>query len=336
MKAGHVIAVFIARNKEFFRDRAALSWNIVFPVLIVAAFAFVFSGPLPAQYKVGVLGKDNQHQNAGPELLKLKYLDIIPFANRAVGVRKVKRHQIDMLIDPASHRYWINDTSPRGYFLERLLREEPHNAYQKQTVTGRPIRYSDWVVPGVLGVNMMFSALWGIGYVIVRYRKNGVLKRLKATPLSALEFLAAQVLSRMIIILAITAFVFFSTWWLTGFAMFGSVLSLFVVFAVGAFSLVTLGLLVATRTATEELAEGLLNVVSWPMMLLSGVWFSLDGLNPIIQKISLAFPLTHLVSAARAIMVDGASLADVIPQLVVLAAMSMLFLLIGAVTFRWE
>jgi ABC-2 type transport system permease protein len=336
MKAGHVVAVFIARNKEFFRDRAALSWNIVFPVLIVTAFAFVFSGPLPAQYKVGLLGKDNQHKNAGPELLKLKYLDIIPFSRRTVGVRKVKRHQIDMLIDPASYRYWINDTSPKGYFLERLLREEPHNAYQKQTVTGRPIRYSDWVVPGVLGVNMMFSALWGIGYVIVRYRKNGVLKRLKATPLSALEFLTAQVLSRMIIILAITAFVFFSTRWLTGFAMFGSVLSLFVVFAVGAFSLVTLGLLVATRTATEELAEGLLNVVSWPMMLLSGVWFSLDGLNPIIQKISFALPLTHLVSAARAIMVDGASLTDVIPQLVILAAMSVLFLLIGAMTFRWE
>jgi ABC-2 type transport system permease protein len=336
MKPRHIAAVFVARNKEFFRDRAALGWNIVFPVLIVAAFAFVFSGPLPAQYKLGVLGKEAGTQGAGPALLKLKYLDIIPFSSRSAAVRKVKRHQIDMLLDPATHRYWINDTSPKGYFLEQLLQGEPHNAYRKQTVTGRPIRYSDWVVPGVLGVNMMFSALWGIGYVIVRYRKNGVLKRLKATPLSALEFLSAQVLSRMIIILAITAFVFFSTWWLTDFAMFGSVLSLFVVFAVGAFSLVSLGLLVATRTATEELAEGLLNVISWPMMLLSEVWFSLDGLNPVIQKISLAFPLTHLVSAARAIMVDGASLTEVVPQLLVLAAMSVLFLLIGAVSFRWE
>ncbi len=334
MKLKNVIAVFVARNKEFFRDRAALGWNIIFPVLIVAGFAFVFSGPPPAQYKIGVMGAGGTAN--GPALLQLKYLKVIPFTRRDVAIRKVKRHQIDMLIDVAGQRYWINDTSPRGYFLEHLLRAEGRGAFHKQAVTGRPIRYSDWVVPGVLGVNMMFSALWGIGYVLVRYRKNGVLKRLKATPLSALEFLTAQVLSRMIVILATTAFVFFSTWWLTGFAMYGSVLALFVVFAVGSFSLVTLGLLVATRTSTEELAEGLLNVVSWPMMLLSGVWFSLEGLNPIVQKISLAFPLTYLVSAARAIMIDGATLADVAPQLGILAAMSVVFLLIGAISFRWE
>jgi ABC-2 type transport system permease protein len=336
MKLKHVAAVFVARNKEFFRDRAALGWNIIFPVLIVAGFAFVFSGPLPAQYKVGVLNGKAQAVAKGPALLQLKYLEVIPFTNRGVAIRKVERHQIDLLLDLKQHRYWVNDTSPKGYFLERLLRTGGHTEFHKQAVTGRPIRYSDWVVPGVLGVNMMFSALWGIGYVLVRYRKNGVLKRLKATPLSALEFLTAQVLSRMIVILATTAFVFFSTWWLTGFAMYGSVLTLFLVFIVGSFSLVTLGLLVATRTATEELAEGLLNVVSWPMMLLSGVWFSLEGLNPVVQKISLLFPLTYLVSAARAVMIDGAGLAAVAPQLGILAAMSVVFLLIGALSFRWE
>jgi ABC-2 type transport system permease protein len=103
-----------------------------------------------------------------------------------------------MLLDPGARRYWINEESPKGYpgaGAARHGRRFP--AFSKQTVSGRAIRYVDWVMPGVLAMNMMFSCLFGVGYVIVRYRKNGMLKRLKATPLTPLEFLAAQVTSRL-------------------------------------------------------------------------------------------------------------------------------------------
>jgi ABC-type multidrug transport system permease subunit len=124
--------------------------------------------------------------------------------------------------------------------------------------------------------------------------------------------------------------------WLIGFTMHGSYLDLFILFALGTFSIISLGLIIAARTASEELASGLLNLLSWPMMFLSGVWFSLEGLHPYVRGLAQLFPLTHLIEGARAIMIDGASLADISGQLLVLGAMSAVFLAIGAYSFRWQ
>jgi ABC-2 type transport system permease protein len=108
------------------------------------------------------------------------------------------------------------------------------------------------------------------------------------------------------------------------------------VFALGAICQIALGVLLAARTSNEELAGGLLNLVTWPMMFLSGIWFSLEGSAPWIVRLSRIFPLTHLIDAARAIMVDGAPLAAVWPQLAWLGAMTAAFLAAGALLFRWE
>ena len=101
-------------------------------------------------------------------------------------------------------------------------------------------------------------------------------------------------------------------------------------------SLCSLGLIVAARIHNEELASGLLNFFSWPMMFLSGVWFSLDGANPLLQKAANTLPLTHLIDVMRAIMIDGASLWDVRAQVLILALLALVFLVIGARLFRWE
>jgi ABC-type polysaccharide/polyol phosphate export permease len=118
--------------------------------------------------------------------------------------------------------------------------------------------------------------------------------------------------------------------------MYGSYLNLFLVFVLGSISMISIGLLIAARTASEELAGGLLNLISWPMMFLSGVWFSLEGLHPLLQKAALIFPLTHLIRAARAVMLDGAGIVEILPDLITLTVMSIVFLAIGALLFRWE
>lgn len=331
MKLKRLLAVFLARNKEFLRDRAAMGWNLVFPVLIVAGFAFAFTGEPAPLYKVGVYGG-----NPGGGFFATEYVRFIDMDSLPPAITKVERHQIDLLLDTVKKRYWINDSSPRGYVLERILRGSEQAGYHKQVVSGREIRYVDWLIPGVIGMNIMFSALYGVGYVIVRYRKNGVLKRLKATPLSAIEFLTAQVFSRLWLIMAVALVVFFGSNLFIDFAMYGSYFTLFLVFATGAFCMISMGLVIAARIASEELAEGLLNLISWPMMFLSGVWFSLEGTNPLVQKFATIFPLTHMIAAARSVMFDGATLAGVAPELAVLAVMSAVFLAIGAVLFRWE
>ncbi len=339
------LAVLKARNREFIRDRAALGWNIIFPIFIVAGFAFAFSGKPMDLYKVGVYAADAEQQLAKVQksqaFFRTDYVQFIPINTLAPAITKVERHQLDMLFDLDHNHYWINRDSPKGYILERVLHgagsvNKPVAGFQRQMVSGREIRYVDWLIPGVLAMNMMFSALFGVGYVIVRYRKSGVLKRLQATPVTAFEFLSAQVVSRLWLILVITSGVYAGADLFIDFSMFGSYALLFLVFALGAVSLISLGLLVAARVASEELAGGILNVLSWPMMFLSGVWFSLEGTNPIIQKLALLFPLTHIIAASRAIMIDGAGLAGISTQLMVLTLMSGTFLLLGAALFRWK
>ena len=231
----------------------------------------------------------------------------------------------------------MNPDSPKGYFAElALLQSDTGKTIVKEKISGDAIRYVDWVLPGILGMNIMFSCLFGVGYVVVRYRKNGFLKRLRATPLRSIEFVIAQVASRLLLILCITTFVYMGTRYFLDTRMEGSHITLFIIAAVGSISLISLGLLVAARVTSEELAGGLLNIATWPMMMLSGVWFSLESASPWVQQLAKIFPLTHILNSARAVMLDGATLSDVAPQLISLMVMSIVFLALGAAIFRWR
>ncbi len=331
------LAVLHARNIEFVQDRSTLGWNVILPVVLVFGLATVFSSPYRTMYKVGVLSDAAELAQETHPFLRLKYIDFIQVEDQDAAVFKVERHQLDMLLDlrPEPPLYWINDESRAGFMLERLLASDAEPAAQRQMVSGLAVRRIDWLVPGILGMNMMFSCLFGVGYVVVRYRKNGFLKRLRATPLNAVEFAAAQIVSRLLLIMMITTVVFLGTDYFLNFRMEGSYLDLFLVAVLGAFSMVALGFTIAARLTSEELAGGLLNVASWPMMILSGVWFSLEGTNPLVQKLAMIFPLTHMLDAARAIMLDGASLLGVLPQLITLVLMSVALLGLGAAMFRW-
>jgi len=334
-----IFAIFVARNREFMRDRGTLAWNLLMPVILVFGLAFVFSGDGRNQFTIGVLQAGTEIDVHAHPFLETRYVEFVPVNDDASGFRKVERHQLDLLVrfgdDP---HYWVNPESPRGYFAERLLLQADAAAgghIQEAQITGHAIRYVDWVLPGILGMNMMFSCLFGVGYVVVRYRKNGFLKRLRATPLRPAEFIVAQVASRLLLVLVVTVFVYAATHLILGTRMEGNYFTLLLVAAIGSVSMVSLGLLIAARVSSEELAGGLLNMISWPMMILSGVWFSLEGAGPAVQKLAGLFPLTHILDAARAVMLDGATLADVAPDLIMLTLFSVVFLGLGARYFRW-
>jgi ABC-2 type transport system permease protein len=334
------LALLHVRNLEFLRDRGTFGWNIVLPLVLVLGIAFVFSGQGRPLFKVGVLAAPGvgAAAAAAPHLGE-QYIQFLAIDDLADAAIKVERHQLDMVIDlrdPQALRYWINASSPRGYALERMLDGGHPPGWTRAAITGREVRYVDWLVPGVLGMNMMFSCLFGVGYVIVRYRKSGYLKRLYATPLTALEFLAAQVTSRLILTLSITVAVFVATDLLLDFYMLGRWLDLLAITALGAISMISLGLLVASRVTSEELAGGLLNLLTWPMMLLSGVWFSMEGTPQVLQWTAQLLPLTHMLDGARAIMLDGKGLFDLGPQIAALLAISTASLGLGAWWFRWR
>lgn len=340
--------IFKARNREFFRDRAAFGWNFLFPFLIVVGFGIIFGGKNFSEFKVGVFPCDHPsvsiEQLAIPnEFRQMRYISFIGFSTLEQGLEKLRHHQIDFLIQAgnAPWQYWINDTSPKGYIVEKmfsagLLPESVSGMAEKKQIRGTPIRYIDWLFPGILGMNMMFSALWGVGYVVVRYRKNGVLKRLKATPLTSFEYLTAQMLSRIYLLMFITIIVWIGCDVIFSFNVEGSYLNLLLVFFLGGLSLTALGLLMASRGTSEEFTSGILNFITWPMMFLSEVWFSLEGAPQWVKAFAQVFPLTHMLRAVRKIMNDGAGLVDISPELTVMAVITMICLAAGAALFSWN
>jgi len=346
-------AMFKARTMEFVRDRGTFFWNLLFPVILVFGFAFAFSGSGNALFKVGVIGNDAN--TARPlAFLQIEQIEFIPYDEVTGAVERLRRHQLDMVLDLERDEYYLNSEAANGPILRMLFTAgnapsataPPPGAsfgasvaadrFTEQQVAGEPIRYVDWLVPGVIGMNMMFSCLFGVGFVIVRYRKNGVLKRFKATPVSAFTFVSAQAASRLVIVVITSIVVFAGTNAFLHFMNNGSYLTLLILTTMSILAMISVGLVFASRIKSEELASGLMNLVTFPMLILSGVFFSLEGSPPILRSIAKVLPLTHFTTGARAIMLEGAGLGEIAPHLLFLGILTVALLAISAALFRWE
>lgn len=340
--------IFKSRNREFFRDKSALGWNFLFPFLIIAGFSIIFGGEEYAEFKIGVFPCDPKTCvidtiEIPAQFRNTRYMKFIGFQTMEQGIEKLKHHKIDFLIKSgsSSNEYWVSDESSKGYIVEKIFKSSLNPLdntalMHKKEIHGIQIRYIDWLFPGILAMNMMFSALWGIGFIIVRYRKNGVLKRLKATPLTAVEYLSAQMLSRIYVLMVTITIVWIGCDLVFSFNMQGSYLNLILVFLIGGLSLCSLGLVLASRGTSEEFTSGIVNFITWPMMFLSEVWFSLEGSPKWVKTFSQIFPLTHMLSAARKVMNDGVGLLDISHELIALLVMTAVFLSIGASLFSWN
>ena len=318
---------------EFVRDRGTFFWNLLFPIVLVVGFSFAFGNNDEAMFKVGIIGQDTQIESF------FLQLDAIETISYDIGLdetlEKLRRHQIDMLIDFESQSYYLNGESSSAELLRALSSSDLKN-YSEQEISGEAIRYVDWLVPGVIGMNMLFSCMFGVGFVIVRYRKNGVLKRMKATPVTPLTFISAQMVSRFFIVLITSIVVFTGTNIFLKFVVNGSYFLLILITMMAILCMISFGLIFAARIKSEELASGLMNLLTFPMIIFSGVFFSLEGTPQFMQSVSNFFPLTHFIEGARAIMIDGAGVVQILPNLIVLGGMTIGFLIISSVLFRWE
>ncbi|WP_136795379.1 MULTISPECIES: ABC transporter permease [Desulfosediminicola] len=339
-------ALFVARNHEFFRDKAAFGWNFAFPFLLIVGIGLVFNHKDLQHFKVGVFPVSSDAVELAETTIpkpfyESEHLTFIPMASYKEGERKLSHHKIDLLLDATSrnHTYWINDSSPSGALAEKIFIASflaADEVADKQLIEGEQIRYIDWLFPGILAMNMMFSALWGVGYVVVRYRKNGTLKRLKATPLTAFEYLTAQMLSRIFLLMFTLLIVWLGADLIFNFQVQGSYLLLAFIFLLGGLNLSSIGLILAARGTSEEFTSGVLNFISLPMMFLSEVWFSLEGSPRWVLMLSDLFPLTHLLRAARMVMSEAATLRQVQWECAILLFSTLIFLSIAAKIFSWN
>lgn len=343
-----LLALINARNKEFYRDKTAMGWTLIFPIIVLLGFTYGYSGKQDPILKVAVANNAVRQSPLLQNFFSTPGIEIKTSTDQANALKKVSRFELDLLLsiegEPSSPKivYATNSDSDKGKLAEWLLANSfakqpgPAPKLEPKKLEGRRVQYSEWVLPGLIAMNIMFGSMFGVGYVIVRYRKNGVLKRLRATPLSAFQFLLAQVVSRMLLMVLTALLVLGIAMLLIGVRNQGSWLDLALFLMVSSVAMISVGLLVAARISSEEVADGVLNLMTWPMIFLSGIWFSIDDAAGWVTGIAKAMPLSHVVRGLRGILLDGTTLAQLSPQIGILLAISAFFILISAAIFRWR
>ena len=337
-----LVELTLARLKEFVREPEALFWAFVFPIIMSVALAVAFPSRGTRPVVVGLAGGPRAEEvrrtlTASPGIV---VRDVVPRDEQG-AIRDGEVHVIVVPTDPPTYRF---DAAREDSRIARLVvddvlkrgagRPEPWTAREEPLeVPGS--RYIDWLIPGILGMNIMSTGMWGIGFSIVQARLRKLLKRLVASPMRKREYLLAQLFARIAFLapevgvpLAFGALVL-------GMPIHGTFAAIAVVALIGGLSFTALGLLTASRTRTMEGISGVLNLTMLPMWILSGVFFSTanfpDPLQPFIQ----ALPLTALNDALRAVILEGATLGGVGRELLLLAAWGVAPFLLALRLFRW-
>jgi len=330
---------------EFLREPEAVFWVFVFPVLLALALGIAFRESGATSYRVGVTDPAIADRLAGAAGLTVMTMEPAP-ALEALG-----RGRLDIVVeaapgesplpqfvfrfDPArpegpSARLAVDDALQRAFGRQDLL--EPRD----QPISDRGSRYIDFLIPGLIGLNLMGSGMWGIGFSIVVARTRGLLKRFAATPMRRPHYLVSYALSRLLfLVLEVAAIVGFG-WLIFGVAVRGPLLALLAVAVGGGLSFAALGLLVAARSRTIESVSGWMNLIMLPMWLLSGSFFSYERFPEAFWPAIRLLPLTAVNDALRAVFRGEALLGGALPELAVLAVWGLVSFAIAVRRFRWH
>jgi ABC-2 type transport system permease protein len=332
-----------ARLKEFIREPEAIFWAFVFPPLMamVLGIAFPSTGdePIPVGIERASGGEDVREVLSRAPGIVVRELD----AERVAAA--LRDGEVHVVVAPGSPPTYRFDPTRAESRLARLAvddllkqaagRNEPWQAHEDRVqVAGS--RYVDWLVPGLLGLNIMTTGLWGIGFSIVQARLRKLLKRLVASPMRKRDYLLAQILARLVFLSGEVIVLLVFGMLVLGMPVRGSFGAIATLSLVGALSFGGLGLLIASRVRTFEAISGLVNLATVPMWILSGVFFSSANFPADIQPFIHALPLTALNDGLRAVILEGTSLAELTPQLAVLGIWGVTSFAIALRVFRWR
>jgi ABC-type multidrug transport system permease subunit len=338
-----VVQLTLVKVREYLREPEAIFWILVFPVLLALALGVAFRSKGPDVMAVGVAHAPGASAIAAAlgsdPGLRAVLLD------PAVAQRELAAGKVALVVlpgDPAT--YWFDATREESR-LARLAvdaaiqraagRTDPvATADRELTETGS--RYIDFLIPGLLGMNIMGTGMWGIGFSIVVARSKGLVKRFVASPMRRSHYLLGQMFGRLIFLVPEVALI-------VGFARIafdvpvrGSLALLGLIALAGALTFAGLGLLVASRAKTVEAVSGLMNFVMLPMWLMSGVFFSPARFPEALQPVVHLLPLTALIDALRAVMLEGAGPTAVAGELALMVAWGVAAFAAALALFRWR
>jgi ABC-2 type transport system permease protein len=344
MKGRHPLwQLLLMRLRALWREPSALFWIFVFPMLISIALGLAFRNQSLSTLTVAVVdgtaGERVQKALAATPGLATQRLGLDE-ARRALGTGKVAL----VVVAEEPPRLWVDPGVPEGRTarllavdaLQRMEGRSDAVLLAEEHVTRPGGRYIDFLIPGLLGFGLMSSSVWGIGWGLVQMRMGKLLKRLVATPMRRVDLLASFILSRLLLALVETVFFLLFARLLFSVRIQGSLLSFFLVAAAGALSFGGLGLLVASRSQNSETANGLMNLVTLPMTVLSGVFFAASHFPAWMQPLVKALPLTAVIDALRSIAIDGASLVSLGGPFLVLLVWGAVSFVLALRLFRWS
>lgn len=335
-----------ARFKEFVREPEALFWTFGFPVLLAVGLGIAFRNRPPDVVHVGVVSTAPDAAGVATSLGRDRGLavDLLPDDSAAAALRTGR---IALVVVPRGNgrvEYRYDETRPDARTARLLAddaiqrgagRRDPVTIGERQ-VRERGARYIDFVVPGLLGMNIMAGGIWGLGYSIVDARRKHLLKRLVATPMSRAEYLLSFMISRIVLLLAeIVTLLGFAVLFF-GVPVRGSIAQLALVCILSTLAFGGLGLLIAARPRTIEGVSGWMNLVQLPMWVLSGVFFSSENFPRALQPFIHALPLTATNDALRATMLRGEGWVTLGPELLVLVLWMIACFYVALRIFRWK
>ena len=356
--------LFTASMKMLYRDKQALFWAMAFPVIFAVVFGLFDFSQAP-EVSIGVVAESESP--ASTALTKgLKEVDSFTVESRSdleAARADVFVGELDMVLvvdQPATNQGGL---APPGWEIRVVYNESNFEANQfalsaierivdglnlqmagvrrpaisieSEAVKGRSIEYYDFLLPGLVAMGVMNFAITGMAISISRYREQRILKRILATPLRPGKFLVAQVLARLVLsvfqaalILAVGVFAF-------GANVYGNLLWIFVLATLANLVFLNIGFAVAGRAANPDAAQGIAQAVALPMMFLSGVFFPTDTLPNVVQAVVKWLPLTPLLEALRKVSVEGLSITDTGPQLVMLGGWVIVSFFLATRMFRF-
>jgi ABC-2 type transport system permease protein len=330
----------MVRFRLFIREPEAIFWIFVFPILLAVGLGIAFRNRPADVLQVGATTAQLTHALAAGKGLTATTI------NEAEGTRALATGSILLLAvqTPDGVTYKFDQTNPDArtarMVVDRAIqtaagrREAVH--VQNQLVRETGSRYIDFVVPGLLGMNLMGSAIWGMGFSIVESRQKKLLKRLVASPMPRWQYLASYLLSRLsMLVIEVVGFLGFARL-VFGVPFRGSLWQLGLLCVLTSLAFSALGLLVASRAKTMEAASGLMNLVMLPMWILSGVFFSAARFPAVVQPVVRALPLTAAIEALRGNMLQGMNLGQLTTPMAILLTWLVMSFAVALRIFRWR
>jgi ABC-2 type transport system permease protein len=335
------------RVLSMLREPEAVFWVFVFPLVLAAVLGFAFRSGKVEPSRVAVAPAPE-----APALVAALEAEedivVLTYDTREEALTQLRKAAVDALVSPGAGPQAepvVRFDSARAEAETARLRIEralarasgaPDPDLELEPVTEMGSRYVDFLFPGLIGMNLMGTGIWGIGFAIADVRRRKFLKRLLVTPMRRSSFLLSFMLSRMVFLVAELAVLTTFGAWILGVPFRGDVASYAAIALLGAITFAGLGILIASRVRTIEGVSGLMNVVMLPMWLASGVFFSYERFPEFTHAALRLLPLTALNDALRGIMLDGQSILDHTPEVAVMAVWGALSFAIALKIFRWE